>query len=81
MGTAVVTTNPLEAERLIAEADAYAEFVLATERHGRVGEIRLMARDWPRRGRRCTNLTHGTEWFDVTADSLVDVGFVSLTIV
>lgn len=75
-----VTTNPVEAQELIAAAAPYAEFVLATERAGRVGEIRLMARDYPRAGRRCTNLTHGTEWFDITAESLERVGFVSLTV-
>lgn len=26
-------------------------------------EMRLMTRDIPRTGRRCTNLTTGTEWF------------------
>lgn len=78
--TTMTTTDPRVAEMLIAAADSYVEFVLATEYAGRVGEIRLMARDFPRAGRRCTNLTHGTEWFDITAETLERVGFVSLTV-
>lgn len=74
-------TDPNDAARFIAEAPSYAEFVLATERNGVVGEVRLMARDFPRAGRRCTNLTHGTEWFDITAESLERVGFVQLVAV
>lgn len=73
-----IVTDPETAARILAEASPYDEFVLATERHGRTGEVVLMARDYPRPGRRCTNLTHGTEWFDITADSLVAAGFVHL---
>lgn len=73
-----LVTDPAHAARLIADADPYTEFVLATDRHGRTGEVVLMARDHPRPGRRCTNLTHGTEWFDITPDSLVAAGFVHL---
>lgn len=71
-------TDPVEAESFIAAAEPYTEFVLVTERAGRSGEVRMMARDWPRPGRRCTNLSHGTEWFDVSAASLERAGFVAL---
>lgn len=71
-------TDPREAERILAEAACYAEFVLTTEFNGRVREMRLMARDIPRQGRRCTNLTHGTEWF-INPGALAGIGFASLT--
>lgn len=68
-------TDPTLAERTIAEAPSYAEFVLHTER---TRDIVLMARDLPKPGRRCTNITHGTEWFNITADSLRNIGFTGL---
>lgn len=71
----MTVTDANDAERVIAEAAPYDEFVLTTDR----STVVLMARDYPRPGRRCTNLTHGTEWFDITAESLVRLGFVSLT--
>lgn len=44
---------------LLHQLPPYAEFTIVYA--GR--EQRLMARDLPRLGRRCTNLTTGTEWF------------------
>lgn len=69
----MIVTDATQAVAAIAAAKPYAEFDLVTER----GTVRLMARDYPRAGRRCTNLTHGTEWF-VDADGLARVGFVRL---
>lgn len=71
--TTTPVTDPALAAELIAGLAPYTEFVIRTERFG---DIRLMARDIPRPGRRCTSLTHGTEWFDITAASLGDIGFV-----
>lgn len=68
-------TDPTIAEQTIADAPAYAEFVLHTER---AKDIVLMARDFPKAGRRCTNITHGTEWFNITADTLRRIGFVGM---
>jgi hypothetical protein len=66
-----------EAAALINDAPSYTEMQLHLERR----DITLMARDFPRVGRRCTNLTHGTEMFDFTAESLERLGFVGLTVV
>jgi hypothetical protein len=41
--------------------------------------IELMARDFPREGRRFTNLTSGTEWF-ITPESLQNVGVQSVVV-
>lgn len=71
------TMNPETAEQMIAQAAPYTEFLLTTKK----GDIRLMARDWPRAGRRCTCLTFGTEWFDIDAASLQRMDFQSLTVI
>jgi len=42
-------------------------------------EQELMARDFPREGRRFTNLTSGTEWF-ITPESLNRVGVVAIDV-
>ena len=42
-------------------------------------EQRLMARDFPREGRRFTNLTSGTEWF-ITPESLRNVGVTAIQV-
>ncbi|MEY2958733.1 MAG: hypothetical protein RLZZ01_1301 [Actinomycetota bacterium] len=67
--------DPAVAADLINTAPSYDEFVITTDRDR---EIVLMARDFPREGRRCTCITTGTEWFNITADSLMTIGFVSM---
>ena len=83
-----------EASKLIDAAVSYTTFVVKWERAVEnlsahpdddpwirsSGVVRLMARDLPRPGRRCTNLTSGTEWFDITGESLRRFGFVSMEV-
>jgi hypothetical protein len=78
--TTKIITDSSEAAQIIAEAPSYTEWTLAYRSGTQVKDLRLMARDLPREGRRCTCLTSGTEWFDITADSLSNLGFVSLTV-
>jgi hypothetical protein len=73
----ITVTDPVEAVALIDGFAPYTEFTITTAGHG---DIRLMARDIPRVGRRCTDLSHGSEWLGVSVAGLEAVGFVSMAV-
>jgi len=73
-----LVTDPERAAAVLAAAPAHAEFVMMTLRNRDRRQLRLMARDLPRAGRRLTCLSTGTEWFDVSVETLERIGFVSL---